>query len=326
MSTDSSQQHSDQAGESHSPVLRDTILLFAKGVAMGLGDSVPGISGGTIAVITNTYDQLIHSIRAVDQLALSKIFQGNFGAAWHHINGNFLFILAMGMLSGLLLSANTVLYLLEKHFEILMGFFVGLVFAASFLLLPQVSPKRASQLAGLCLGVVLTVGIGLLEPLQGEPALWFLFLSGAIAISAMILPGLSGAFILLLLGTYEYMLTALIEFQIGSIGVFVAGCGCGLLVFSRLLAWLLKHCYQLSYSVIIGMLLGSLSVLWPWQEVLSVYVDSDGIEHPLQTGLVWPLNYTEVTGQDPRIFVVVLALILGAAVVYSLQRIFAGSK
>ena len=293
---------------------------------MGLGDSVPGISGGTIAVITNIYDQLIHSIRAVDRLALSEVLQGNFKVAWHHINGNFLLILAMGMLSGLLLSANTVLYLLEQHFEILMGFFIGLVFAASFLLLPQVSLRRASQLAGLCFGVALTVGIGMLEPLHGEPALWFLFFSGAIAISAMILPGLSGAFILLLLGAYEHMLTALVEFQFSAILVFVAGCGCGLLLFSRLLAWLLNDHHQLSYSVIIGMLLGSLSVLWPWQEVLAVYVDSEGLEHPLQTGLVWPLNYTEISGRDPQIIGVGLALVSGAAVVYTLQRVFAGRK
>lgn len=293
---------------------------------MGLGDSVPGISGGTIAVITNIYDRLIFSIRAVDQVAIKNLLRGEFAAAWQHINGNFLAILAVGMLSGLLFSANTVLYLLENQFETLMGFFLGLVIAASFLLMPQVSFKRGAHFLGLCFGIGLTVGVGFIEPLRAEPGALYLFVCGAVAISAMILPGLSGAFILILLGAYELMLTALVEFQIVTILVFAAGCGVGLLAFSRLLAWLLRSYHELSYSVIIGMLLGSISVLWPWQTVLSVYVDAEGVEHALQTGLLWPLNYTETTGQDPQLVIVLAGLIAGATVVYLLQRVFAAKK
>ena len=303
-----------------------TILVFFKGIAMGLGDSVPGISGGTIAVITNIYDRLIYSIRAIDQVAVSKLISGDFKAAWQHINGNFLLVLALGMLSGLLVSANTVLYLLENQFALLMGFFIGLVLASSVLLLPQISIKQPGQLAALLVGVAITTGIGFFEPVQSDPSLIYLFLCGVIAISAMILPGLSGAFILLLLGAYEHMLTALTEFEWLTIAVFAAGCACGLLAFSRLLAWLLRSYHALSYSVIIGMLLGSLTVLWPWQQVLSVFVDSDGVEHPLQTGLVWPLNYTEVTGQDPQLLAVLALIVIGAALVVGLQRIFAAKN
>lgn len=298
-------------------------LLYAKGIAMGLGDSVPGISGGTIAVITNIYDSLIYSIRSVDIAVAKLALQGRFAESWRRINGNFLLILALGILTGLIISANTVLYLLENQFETLMGFFVGLVLASSYLLLPQIQLKQFSQVLALLFGIAVTVSIGLLEPVTAQPSLSYLFFSGALAICAMILPGLSGAFILLLLGAYQHMLSALVGLELLTIAVFMLGCVCGLLVFSRLLAWLLRNYHQLTYSLIIGLLLGSLGVLWPWQQVLEVFTDTDGEQHVLQTGLLWPLNYTESTGQDPHLLAVVVAVLVGGGLVLGLSKLFA---
>jgi putative membrane protein len=251
--------------------LREKVMLFLKGVAMGLGDSVPGISGGTIAVITKIYDQFVFSIRAVDLRACGLFFTGQFNAFWQHINGTFLLILALGILCGLLISANTVLFLLEGYFVPLMAFFIGMVLASSALLRNEFSFGAWQNILALFLGLLLAVSIGLVSPRSAELSLIYVFFSGAIAISAMILPGLSGAFILLLLGVYEFILGALLDFDLPYILVFMLGCGVGLLAFSRVLSWLLHDHHQLSYGFITGMLLGSVPVLWPWQEAEGGY-------------------------------------------------------
>jgi len=245
---------------------RGKLMLFLKGVAMGLGDSVPGISGGTIAVITKIYDQLVFSIRSVDLRACRFFFKGQFRAFWEHINGTFLLVLVFGILSGLLISANTVLFLLENYFVPLMAFFIGMVLASSALLRNEFSLGAWQNILALFLGFLLAMSIGFITPRSADLSLVTVFFSGAIAISAMILPGLSGAFILLLLGVYEFILGALLNFDLPYIIVFALGCAVGLLVFSRVLSWLLRDHHQLSYGFITGMLLGSVSALWPWQQ------------------------------------------------------------
>ena len=274
---------------------RGKLMLFVKGVAMGFGDSVPGISGGTIAVITKIYDQLIFSIRAVDLRACRFFFKGQFRAFWEHINGTFLLVLVLGILSGLLISANTVLFLLENYFVPLMAFFIGMVLASSALLRNEFSLGAWQNILALFLGFLLAMSIGFITPRSAELSLITVFFSGAIAISAMILPGLSGAFILLLLGVYEFILGALLNFDLPYILVFALGCAMGLFVFSRVLSWLLRDHHQLSYGFITGMLLGSVSALWPWQRANDL-------------GMLLPA---------------LLCLVLGVTVVVSLQVIFA---
>ena len=274
---------------------RGKLMLFLKGVAMGLGDSVPGISGGTIAVITKIYDQLVFSICAVDLHACGLFFTGQFKAFWQYINGTFLLILALGILSGLLVSANTVLFLLENYFVPLMAFFIGMVLASSALLRNEFSLTAWQNVLALLLGFLLAMSIGFSTPRAAELSLITVFFSGAIAISAMILPGLSGAFILLLLGVYEFILGALLSFDLPTILVFVLGCGVGLIAFSRVLSWLLRDYHQLSYGFITGMLLGSISALWPWQH---------------------EENYT-------MLIPALLCLVLGVAVIVFLQVLFA---
>ena len=302
---------------------RGKATLYSKGIAMGLGDSVPGISGGTIAVISNIYDELVFSIRAFDARLLIQLSKGEFKAGWQHINGSFLLVLALGILTGLLISANTVLYLLENQFEALMAFFLGLVLASVFILARETHIMHLHNGLALLAGAATTLLIGQLDPLPSadlSPA--YLFLCGLIAISAMILPGLSGAFILILLGAYETMLIALTQLQWLNIFVFVSGCGIGILAFARLLARLLLHFRDLCYGFICGMLMGSLSVLWPWQRAVSFYTDSDGVQQTLQSENVWPLNYTELTGQSPQLFWVVLCFVVGGAAVLLLRWLF----
>lgn len=299
-----------------------SLLLFCKGLAMGIGDSVPGISGGTIAVITNIYDKLIYSIRSVDLQAAKLLMHGQLAALWQHVNGNFLLILMLGILSGLIISANTVLYLLENEFEALMAYFLGLVLASSWLLKDEFEFTRSRNLFALALGAALTLAVGMLSPRVGDLSLMYLFFSGAIAICAMILPGLSGAFILLLLGVYQSILNALLSIDVVSIAIFTSGCVVGLLSFSRILAWLLKFHHQLSYAGITGMLLGSITVLWPWQQALSSYVDSSGEEHVLASANVLPSSYAQLTGNAPEVGLAALCALAGLTTVILLHRVF----
>jgi|FLOH01.1.fsa_nt_gi putative membrane protein len=313
------QDKHDKPAEQPLNSTRSLLLLYLKGLAMGLGDSVPGISGGTIAVITNIYDKLILSIRAIDQQACALLFSARLAEVWRHINGTFLLILFLGILSGLLLSANTVLYLLANYFAPLMAFFIGLVLASCWLLKNEFSATEWQNLCALCLGILFVAAISVVSPRAAEMTYFYVFFSGIIGISAMILPGLSGAFILLLLGVYEFILGALLEFNLPYLLVFVAGCAIGLLALCRILAWLLLNYHQRSYGFITGMLLGSLLVLWPWQQVLNFYTDSSGNNHSLQTINVSPLNYAELSGEDPMLVAVLLSIVVGVLVVVLLN-------
>ncbi len=303
--------------------LREAALLYTKGVAMGLGDSVPGVSGGTIAVITHIYDTLIYSIRSIDLVAVRLLLALQWQNLWRHVNGNFLLVLLLGVVSGLLLSAQTVLFLLDNYFEALMAFFIGLVLASIWLLRGNLDWGRVSNLVAMLFGIVLVAGVGLIEPGLRTPSLPYVFFSGMLAISAMILPGLSGAFILLVLGVYQFILQALLNLDIVTITVFVAGCAIGIVAFSRVLAWLLLRHHELCYAGICGLLLGSLIVLWPWQQAISWYTDSEGVQQPLQTVNVMPMSYFELTGNSPMLGVACLACLAGLASVLLLSRIAA---
>jgi putative membrane protein len=250
---------------------RQTLVLFLKGMAMGVADSVPGVSGGTIAFITNVYDELLASIHAINPGTLRLLSTQGPRAAFTAINGVFLLTLGLGILSALLLSANLVLWLLEHHYTYLMCFFSGLILASVWYLAQQVPRWDLRKALLLLLGLGFSVGIALLPRFHGVDSLPFYFFSGAIAICAMILPGISGAFILLLLGAYEPVLEALTGLDWPVVLVFAAGCLTGLLSFSRLLYWLLLRHRSATLAGLLGILAGSLYTLWPWRrEVLDL--------------------------------------------------------
>ena len=190
------------------------IVFFLKGIAMGLGDSVPGVSGATVAVITNIYGRFIFAICSIDSTALNLLRAKQLTKTWQHIDGSFLSLLALGALTGLLISANTVLYLLDNFPEPLMAFFIGLVLGSVWILRSQFQLRRVNNWLAICVGAVLAVMIGSLEPRIVEVNILYVFICGSIGISAMLVPGLSGAFILLLLGIYEFILSALVGFDL----------------------------------------------------------------------------------------------------------------
>lgn len=231
---------------------------------MGAADVVPGVSGGTLALLLGIYERLINAIRSVDQQALTLLFRGRIVAAWQHIDGTFLLCLFSGILLSVFALANAVSWMLEQQPVLLWALFNGLIIAALPHLCVRV-PWSWHRLLLAALGMSIAIAISQLKPMTLEPALWMFFVAGAIAICAMILPGISGSFILLLLGMYAPVLLAVTELQLVTLLVFMAGCVIGLLSFSRVLSWLLARCHDATLALLIGVVIGALLRIWPWQ-------------------------------------------------------------
>jgi putative membrane protein len=291
-------------------------------MAMGAADSVPGVSGGTIAVIARIYDELIYSIRSVNIIALRLLYTDGIKRAWSYINGTFLLVLLCGIVISLRISASLVLQILDNYFALLMAFFAGLVIASSWLLKTEFGNWNWKILTALLAGMALTLIVSSLSPQSVSISNWYLFCCGVIAICAMILPGLSGAFLLIMLGVYDYVLNAWVNFEIETITIFIAGCISGLLIFSRFLAWTLNRYHDVSYAFLTGMLLSSVYVLWPWQQALSFYTDENGQSHVLQTANILPGTYQLLTGEDPQLMPALLCLLGGCAVIFIFDKLF----
>ncbi len=295
-------------------------LLFLKGMAMGAADAVPGVSGGTIAFITNIYEELIHSLKSFNPSLLKALERGGLGACWQAVNGNFLLTLLLGILTSLVLLANLVLYLLTHHQQLLMAFFSGLIVASTWVMGGQVQAWRKRQYLYCVAGVLLVLSLELLPVRGGDHGLLYLFMAGAIAICAMILPGISGAFILILLGVYAQVLDALRSFEVTTILVFASGCVLGLLSFSHLLSWLFKQHRDNTLSFLLGVLAGSLVSLWPWKRAVAFRLDSRGLEVPVRHENLWPGDYLAATGQEAMVLPCLLLALVAFFLVYGLEK------
>ncbi|MGH1441722.1 MAG: DUF368 domain-containing protein, partial [Cellvibrionaceae bacterium] len=270
---------------------RDWVWLFFKGIAMGAADVVPGVSGGTIAFITGIYTRLLNALKSLTPMALSILLKEGFSAFWKAIDGQFLLILFSGVLLSILSLANVISYALEYQPILIWSFFFGLVLASIVYLFRQMSQWRLHEYIAITAGSVLALLIVSLRPAQLPGDWWMLMFAGAIAICAMILPGISGSFILLLMGMYKVFIEALQTLNIMLLLSFVLGCIVGLLGFSHLLSWLLTRYESVMYALLTGFLIGSLKVLWPWKEVLETTVDRHGDIIPLVQANVSPSHY-----------------------------------
>lgn len=257
--------------------ITECILTAVKGVAMGAADVIPGVSGGTIAFMTGIYDKLINSISSIDTEAIKLLFKGHFKEFWKHINGTFLLSLACGILISILSLANLMQYLLNHHPIQTWAFFFGLIVASSIFILKGIKGWRWQDALVLVFGILLGVTVCTLSPTQTPEALWFIFLSGAIAICAMILPGISGSFILLILGKYEFIMGAISgltsgHFQESILILLVFGIGAiiGLLSFAKLINWLLSKYHKATLLALAGFIIGSLVKVWPWNDMTAI--------------------------------------------------------
>ena len=290
--------------------------IFLRGLLMGAADIVPGVSGGTVAFITGIYDQLLDSLRAVDLEFLARLSRLDIAGAWQHINGRFLLALLLGIATSIFSLAQLVSWVLEHHPVPLWAFFFGLILASAIVLLREVDNWSVSKVLCLLSAGAVAVCIALSPVMSLEMGLAGVFLAGFLAVCAMILPGISGSFILVLLGMYSTTLVALKSLDLVFILVFVIGAGCGLLCFSRLLHWLLQRFHQGTMAVLTGFLFGSLLVVWPWKRVLEWVEGSHGQLKPAQQFPVSPLDYQVYTGQDPQLWFCLSLMIAGFAVVW----------
>ncbi len=245
--------------------LRDDLGITLRGFLMGAADVVPGVSGGTMAFILGIYDELISSIRAVVPF-VRQILQGQWKRAIQEFPWRFLLALGVGIAAAILSLARLLHWALETHPTLIYALFFGLIVASVFVVRQRVARWTAGRIVvvGLfAMGAYVLVG---LRPAQTPDALWFIFLSGMIAICAMILPGISGAFILVLLGKYQTLLRALVQMDLLTIGVFMAGALIGIVSFASFLRWLLDHYHDATVAGLVGFMVGSLRELWPWKQ------------------------------------------------------------
>jgi putative membrane protein len=282
---------------------------------MGAADIVPGVSGGTVAFITGIYPRLLHSLRSFDISALRLLFRGDLAGAWRHVDGNFIALLLAGIATSILTLARLFGWLLQWYPEPLWAFFFGLILASAAMLLRQVPGWSGLRVLTLLLGIAVALAITLAPRAGFLPGYGGVFLAGFIAICAMILPGISGSFILLLLGMYNVTLAALRGFDLVFIAVFALGAACGLLCFSRLLDWLLSRFRGATLATLTGFLLGSLAVVWPWKRTLSWVAGRDGEPRPAQQWPVMPGNY----GDDPMLMLCLGLALVGLALVLLLD-------
>jgi len=294
--------------------------IAARGLAMGAADVVPGVSGGTIAFITGIYEELIETISNVN-LGLLKTWKSEgIKAFWKQLNGNFIVALFVGILVSIASLANLFSYLLDSFPIIVWSFFFGLVLASIKLMTKQVEKWNISTILGFIIGAGIAFWITILPPMQQADANWYIFLSGTIAICAMILPGISGSFILLLLGSYQTVLGAIKEIDLIKITVFGLGCIVGLLSFSHLLKWMFKKYEYVTIAVLSGFLLGSLNKLWPWKEVLSTRLNSHGETVPFIESNVSPFSFESITNTSNQIGYSIGFCILGFLIIFVLEK------
>jgi putative membrane protein len=260
---------------------KQLIFTYFKGMAMGAADIVPGVSGGTIAFISGIYDRLLGAINSIKFSIFKTLKSEGIAAAWKSIDATFLVVLLSGMLTSIVLLSKPIKHALVHHPVLLWSFFFGLVLASIWLVGKQIKQYNATTIVLFLLGGFVAFWITTLETLQGSDNLGYIFMSGAIAICAMILPGISGAFILLVLGVYQIVIGAIHDKDLKLLFTFGLGCIFGLLSFSRVLKWLLSNKRAQTLAVLTGFLLGSLNKIWPWKNNIGdapIYIHSDGSE------------------------------------------------
>lgn len=285
---------------------------------MGAADVVPGVSGGTIAFISGIYEELLSSISAVNFATLKLLKKEGIKAAWKAINGNFLLALLSGIFISIISLAKLISWLLENKPIMVWSFFFGLVLASILYVGKQIEKWNAVTIILLIIGAFTAYFITTLQPAISEnSSLLFYFFAGALAICAMILPGISGSFILVLLGAYKPVLDAIHNRDIKLIGVVAVGAVVGLLSFSKILRWLFDHHKNYTLAVLTGFILGSLNKIWPWKETLTWRVNSHGVNVPFNEQSISPFSYQG----DSQLMMAIILSIIGFAVIILLEKL-----
>ncbi|BBN80821.1 DUF368 domain-containing protein [Pseudoalteromonas sp. A25] len=288
---------------------------------MGAADVVPGVSGGTIAFITGIYGRFLHALKSFDLNALAVLKKSGVKAFWRHVDGAFLLSVFAGLVTSAASLAKVITYLLAHHQILVWSFFFGLIVASFIHVAKQVSQWQWQTVLSCMIGALIAFVITTIAPSEAVPHWWMFFVAGAIAVCAMILPGISGSFILLLMGMYGHVLGAITAKEVSLIGLFLIGCVFGLMIFSRFLSWLLDNYEQLTFSLLAGFLIGSLNLLWPWKTVVSTYTNSKGIEKPLLQQNVSPMEFASVTGLSPQTGLCIALAVAGLLLILAVEKL-----
>lgn len=306
-------------------------FITLKGMAMGAADVVPGVSGGTIAFVSGIYEELLTTIDTLNLGIFSTWKKQGFKTMWSSYNLGFLTSLFLGIFISVLSLAKLISFVLEGYPIITWSFFFGLVVASILYIARQIKKWNISIIVLLLVGVAIAYYITIAAPAEAPEAIYFFFLSGCIAIIAMILPGISGSFILVILGSYAMVLGALNDFITGvlewnweqiktnfiKVAVFILGCLLGLKVFSKALKWMFNHKKELTLAILTGFMIGSLNKIWPWKKVLSMRIDRHGDEQIVQANSILPSSYDG----DPQIVMAVSFALVGFALIFLLERV-----
>lgn len=290
---------------------KDYAILLFKGCAMGAADVVPGVSGGTIAFISGIYEELLCSIKSFDLEAIKLLFSFKLKDLWKKVNGSFLLAVGGGVALAVLSLAKLMTHLLENYPIIIWSFFFGLIIASSLLVFKEIKKFNITSAISILIGIVIAYFITILTPAATPNDWWFIILSGAIAICAMILPGISGSFILLLLGKYFYIMDAISTFNMSVIALFALGAGIGIISFSHLLTWLLNKFHTVTVSILTGFMLGSLNKVWPWKND----PESD------TSANISPVSYESITGEESQLVLAIIMCVVGFLTIYLIELI-----
>jgi putative membrane protein len=287
---------------------------------MGAAEMVPGVSAGTIAFLTGVYEELVSSLSAVDKHALKLLLRLEFAVFWQKINGNFLLVILAGIVTSFLTLARLMASFFRHNPIIVWSFFFGVILISGPLVLRAIKQWTLGTYVWFVIGCAISFGFTFFAPTQTPGGLWFAFIVGGIAACAMLLPGISGAFTLLLLGKYSIISQAFTSLNLLVISVFMAGCIAGLLGFSRFLTSILKNYHSATVALLAGLMLGSLNKVWPWRKVLEYVTSNQGTQIPVFDRSIWPWNYLTVTGKDPQVFQAILMMALGVFIVVLIEK------
>jgi len=296
------------------------IRIALVGVLMGAAEVVPGVSGGTIAFVSGFYERLVNGIARLTPFSLLELPKIGFAAWWKKYDLGFLFVLFGAMLVSILILARGVSYLLAEHPVGIWSFFFGLVLSSIFVVGRLLLPLAVES--GLALGVGVAVGMvaARVIPFETEVSGFALFAGGCVAVCAWILPGMSGSFMLLMLGLYQTVIAAIKNFELLTLGYLGLGCVFGLMVFSRTLTVLLTRFHDVTVALLVGFMLGSLTKIWPWKYTTSYQIKPDGGQSPVVQESVLPGAYEQLTGGDPEIVLSLAALVAGFIVIFLMNR------
>ncbi len=308
----------------------DYLIITLKGLAMGAADVVPGVSGGTIAFISGIYQELIDSINNVDISVLKTLKKDGLKAAWQQVNGGFLLALLTGIFISVLTFSKIITQLLASHPILVWSFFFGLIIASIVLIWKETSNWKLVDILALVVGIILSYYITIARPVSSPDSYWYLFLSGFIAIIAMILPGISGAFILLLMGSYETVIGTINKFREGivkfdmavlgealmKLSVFALGAIIGLKSFSKILHWMFEKHKNTTLALLIGFMAGSLNKVWPWKQVLETRSNSHGEVVPFLEKSIMPQNFEG----NPQVMTAIILAIIGFVVIFGMEK------